>query len=69
MWRLLTGEIGTIKVNGKPLYCEINADEGVEFSYGKKKLFVSNDIEENLVHTDADCQRLCDRVNAFFGIE
>jgi len=53
-------------VNGQPLYYDI-LDNGVEFRYGKKKLYISND--EPLIYTNADCQRLCDRVNKYFGIE
>ena len=68
MWKLLLGDETMINVNGQPFYCEIDAKEGVEFRYGKKKLFISNDMDENLIRTNADCQRLCDRVNKFFKI-
>ena len=69
MWKLICGEIPSTMVNGQPLSCEIDSKAGVEFKYGKKKLFISNDIEENLVRTEADCRRLCDRVNKYFGIK
>ena len=55
-----------VNVNGERLYYDI-LDEGVEFRYGKKKLYISND--EPLIYTKADCQRLCDRVNKYFKIE
>ena len=67
MWKLISNEIESTVVNGSPLSCTVYPSEGVEFRYGKKKLFISND-EENLVRTEADCQRLCDRVNRFFTI-
>lgn len=55
-----------VNVNGERLYYDI-LDEGVEFRYGKKKLYISND--DALIYTKADCQRLCDRVNKYFKIE
>ena len=69
MWKLLAADLDEpnwVNVNGQPLYYDI-LDNGVEFRYGKKKLFISED--EDLVYTNADCQRLCDRVNKYFGIK
>lgn len=71
MWKLLSAdpsEENYVMVNGKPLYCEIDTD-GVTFKYGNNRLRLSNRDEENLVRNDADCQRLCDRVNNHFGIQ
>ena len=71
MWKLLSAdpsEVNYVMVNGKPLYCEIDTD-GVTFKYGNNRLRISNSNEDNLVINDADCQRLCDRVNNRFGIQ
>lgn len=69
MWKLLVGDETMITVNGKPFYCEMDAKEGVTFRYGKKKLFISNEKEENLVRNNTECQKLCDRVNKYFKID
>jgi len=69
MWKLLAADLDEpnwVKVNGKPLFYNIY-DEYVEFVYGKKRMVISD--QEELIYTNADCQRLCDRVNKYFGIK
>ena len=69
MWKLLAADFDEpnwVRVNGIPLIYNIY-DGYVEFIYGKKKMVISD--QEELIYTNADCQRLCDRVNAYFKIK